>query len=56
MLLVLQQFKGLWNINNANLRSLCNEALQLRGDFHSYTIQHIRRVNNLSMNSVDMHL
>ncbi|RHN49889.1 putative ribonuclease H [Medicago truncatula] len=44
--LVVNQFKGSCNIYNANLRSLCNEALELKGDFHSCTIQHIRRELN----------
>ncbi|XP_024641757.2 uncharacterized protein Mb2253c-like [Medicago truncatula] len=44
--LVINQLKGLWNINNAHLRNLCNEALELRDNFHLFSIFYIPREHN----------
>ncbi|KAL5054441.1 hypothetical protein RYX36_035123, partial [Vicia faba] len=39
-------FQGSWKINNPHLRSLCDEALELRNNFRSFDIQHISRDSN----------
>ncbi|XP_058735532.1 uncharacterized protein LOC131607563 [Vicia villosa] len=44
--LVINQFQGSWRINNPHLRSLCDEALELRDNFRSFSIQHISRDSN----------
>ncbi|XP_024641756.1 uncharacterized protein Mb2253c-like [Medicago truncatula] len=44
--LVINQFLGSWKINNQYLWNLCNEALQLKESFHSFSIQHIPREFN----------
>ncbi|RHN49887.1 putative ribonuclease H [Medicago truncatula] len=45
-LLVVNQFLGIWKINNPRLRNLCDEALELADNFHSLQIQHIPRECN----------
>ncbi|XP_050895304.1 uncharacterized protein LOC127101921 [Lathyrus oleraceus] len=38
---VVNQFLGNWEINDPELRSLCDEALELRNSFRSVSINHI---------------
>ncbi|WJX70377.1 hypothetical protein P8452_54496 [Trifolium repens] len=44
--LVCKQFEGSWKVNNQNLRGLCNEAQQLKGNFKSVTVEHVSRGYN----------
>ncbi|XP_058773172.1 uncharacterized protein LOC131647279 isoform X2 [Vicia villosa] len=44
--LVCEQFAGKWKVNNPNLRELRNEALDLKGNFKSVTVQHVPRGSN----------
>ncbi|KAK2403024.1 hypothetical protein QL285_052498 [Trifolium repens] len=39
-------FEGSWKLNNQNLRGLCNEAQQLKGNFKSVTVEHVPRGYN----------
>ncbi|XP_050894541.1 uncharacterized protein LOC127101223 [Lathyrus oleraceus] len=39
--LVINQFLGNWEIDDPELRSLCDEALELRNSFQSFSINHI---------------
>ncbi|GAU48535.1 hypothetical protein TSUD_282860 [Trifolium subterraneum] len=42
--LVVKQFLGEYNINNPNLRSLCQQASEIASNFRSVNVQHIPRV------------
>ncbi|XP_045826534.1 uncharacterized protein Mb2253c-like isoform X2 [Trifolium pratense] len=44
--LVINQFQGSWKINNAHLRNLCDEALELKNSLRSFRIQYIPREYN----------
>ncbi|XP_045797598.1 uncharacterized protein LOC123891744 [Trifolium pratense] len=41
-----QPVSGVWKINNAHLRNLCDEALELKNSLRSFHIQYIPREYN----------
>ncbi|RHN75812.1 putative ribonuclease H [Medicago truncatula] len=44
--LVCKQFEGSWKVNNPNLRNLCNEAVELKSNFKSVSVEHVPRGSN----------
>ncbi|CAI8619570.1 unnamed protein product [Vicia faba] len=57
--LVINQFRGLWVIDDPELRRLCDEALELRTNFGSFSINHIdenlsRAVNDEAVRALSL--
>ncbi|XP_066340980.1 uncharacterized protein [Miscanthus floridulus] len=44
--LVSNQVNGVWQTRNQNMKELCNEVTQLKGNFDSFKISHVPRVCN----------
>ncbi|KAL6641030.1 hypothetical protein ACP70R_019211 [Stipagrostis hirtigluma subsp. patula] len=43
--LVCYQVRGIWQTKNQNMAELCNEVRRLKENFHSFEINHVRRMN-----------